>query len=115
VVFAALRDAEKGENTGEDAIARQARELEAQALEAVKVLRWLLDPTTLREGAWKGPLSPKVNGALEELGTEEMRRALRRLELRLLGEETRGRRATNDSKPESGSDTPVSGEEQPKE
>ena len=115
VVFAALRDAEKGENTGEDAIARQARELEAQALEAVKVLRWLLDPTTLREGAWNGPLSPKVNGALEELGTEEMRRALRRLQLRLLGEETRGRRATDDSKPESGSDTPVSGEEQPKE
>jgi hypothetical protein len=105
VVFAALRAAEKDDNTGEAAIARQARELEAQALEAVRVLRWLLDPTTLHERAKNGPanrkvngsLSPKTNGALEELGTEEMRRALRRLELRLLGEETRGRRPKDET------------------
>ena len=93
--FAALRDAERIDRLTEEAIARRAQELENDALRAVQLLRWLIDPSTFNERPTARPmqfLSPKTNGALEELGTEETRRALRRLELRLLGEETRGRR-----------------------
>ncbi|CAB4955725.1 MAG: N-6 DNA methylase [Actinobacteria bacterium] len=101
--FAALRDAERVDNLPEEAIARRAQELENDALKAVQLLRWLIDPATFNERSTRPPtqfLSPKVNGALEELGTEEMRRALRRLELRLLGEETRGRKSPEGTKPE---------------
>ena len=59
----------------------------------MEFLRWVLDPSTLKEKQmFRRRNSPKTNGALEEFGTEEMRRALRRLEQRLHGEETRGRR-----------------------
>lgn len=96
--FAALREAQRGEDSDLRDIPRHIEELTGEAVEAVGFLRWLLDPSTLTEKPSFGAKgshakrSPKTNGALEEFGTEEMRRALRRLEQRLLGEETRGRR-----------------------
>ena len=95
--FAALREAQRDEGPREKDISRRIEELTDEAIEAVSFLRWVLDPSTLKEKPlFRGRNSPKTNGALEEFGTEEMRRALRRLEQRLLGEETRGRRPRHD-------------------
>lgn len=94
--FAALREAQRGESPTNNDIPSRIEELTEEAIEAVSFLRWVLDPSTLKEKPmFRGRNSPKTNGALEEFGTEEMRRALRRLELRLLGEETRGRKPTS--------------------
>jgi hypothetical protein len=96
--FAALREAQRNDGSDEREVPRFIEELTNDALEAVSLLRWLLDPSTRTEKPkFRGRNSPKTNGALEEFGTEEMRRALRRLEQRLLGEETRGRRPTDNS------------------
>lgn len=96
--FAALREAQRNDGSDEREVPRFIEELTNDALEAVSLLRWLLDPSTLKEKPlFRGRNSPKTNGALEEFGTEEMRRALRRLEQRLLGEETRGRRPKDET------------------
>ncbi|MBU6330693.1 MAG: N-6 DNA methylase, partial [Acidobacteria bacterium] len=65
----------------------------ARAIRAVELLRWLTDRSAadLRPK----PEDPELAGLLEQDTTEEVRRALRRLELRLKGEETRGRRPSS--------------------
>lgn len=96
--FAALR-----EGSDESRALRQLQDIERRALGAVSFLRWVLDPSTADEkaggdpGSRPGIANARINGALEELATEETRRALRRLEQRLRGEETRGRRARPES------------------
>ena len=69
-------------------------ELLTRARDAVELLRWLTDPEAFLENPKQG--DPRIASALEGLTTEEMRRALRRLQLRLEGRETRGRRPRAD-------------------
>ena len=59
-------------------------EAQTMALDAVALLRWLIDPSATGPSE---PLDPQLKAALEPSTTDEMRRALRRLELRFLGKE----------------------------
>lgn len=65
--------------------------LRQSALVLTQRLRWYLDSAAEVNGADLG-LPADSQGALEREATEEMRRALKRIELRLAGRETRGRK-----------------------
>lgn len=73
----------------QDLVARENVLIE-QATDAIAFLRWLTDRQAFFEDPKRN--DPELAGVLEHLTTEEMRRALRRLQLRLEGRETRGRK-----------------------
>lgn len=71
--------------------ARQARDrATADALRLTQQLRLYVDSTAALDPGGLG-LTEEIRGVLEEEVTEEVRRALKRLEQRLAGKETRGR------------------------
>ena len=74
----------------EQDLVAQENALIAEATDAIAFLRWLTDRQAFFEDPKRN--DPELAGVLEHLTTEEMRRALRRLQLRLEGRETRGRK-----------------------